>query len=162
MRFLVSKNCKIGPTTFEVIRICYDHAWNNLFLIYTIWNTKTWWIKCNIPHSMKLNSLLTGRIGRPESYCKTDMYWSLTGLFRLCSGWALQKPIWASGVPKLWLLSHNIVYWGLAIRRMKTRISPCEMTFPMFSGTLNLLVLSSNVKNISFTNGKSIARGNCF
>ena len=52
--------------TFEVIWICYDRVWNNLFRPYKIWKTKTQWIKCNSPHSMKVNSLFTGRIGRPE------------------------------------------------------------------------------------------------
>ena len=51
------------------------------------------------------------------------------GLFRLYIGKAAQEPIWASGVPKLSLLSHFSVYWGLATERTKTRILPCNMSF---------------------------------
>ena len=66
----------------------------------------------------------------------------------------------ASGVLKLLLSSHFTVYWELAIELMKTRILQCNVSFCMFPGSLNSLVLSWNVKNSSFSNGKSITSGN--
>ena len=89
------------------------------------------------------------------------MYWPIKGLCRLYSGQVAQEPIWASGVPKLSLLSHFTVYWKLPIELMKTRISSCNISYPMFSMSLNSLVLSWNVGNSSFSNGKPITRGNC-
>ena len=65
-------DCK-GPMAVEIICICYDHARNNLFMLYTIWKTTTRWIKCKIPHLMKLYSLFMGRIGRPGGW---KYFWS--------------------------------------------------------------------------------------
>ena len=70
--------------------------------------------------------------------------------------------IWASGVPKLNLLSHFTVCWGLVNERRKTRISPCNMSYSMFSGSLNSLVPSLDIKKSSFSDGKLVSYKTAF